>query len=331
MEASTSCACETMVRSKGRSKDKNTIKGKPTSIGYTLYTLAACGYLLAFDLTVTTERRSTDQGVLHSAIINLVRPWFNSHHIVFSDNLYTSPALCDHLLREGLFSCGTCRGNRCGLPSTARDDMDRLEKGAVKTWRRGDLQCLAWHDSKPILFLSTFQKIDEIDTRESKRGPRPRPGVIKPYIAHEYNQHKCHVDTVDQLRQSYAILRRHRKTWPALAWWLVDMCVINAYTLYCVNTKTVISQLQFRRALLQQLWETYGSASTTHAHSGRPVAVSTLNSHWPTRADKMLDCAHCSSRSSQRVRTKTECKSRGVHLCVDDCFEQYHVKRFRLS
>jgi hypothetical protein len=322
---------ETMVRFKGRSKDKKTIKGKPTPIGYKLYTLAACGYLLAFDLAITTDRRSTDQGVLHSAVVSLVQPWFNSHRILFLDNLYTSPALCDHLTREGLFSCGTCRGNRSGLPPTAKADMVQLNKGAMKAWRRGDLQCLAWHDSRPILFLSTFHKIDDIDTRESKRGPRPRPGVTKPYIVHEYNQHKCHVDTVDQLRQSYAIQRRHRKTWPALAWWLVDMCIINAYTLYCVNTKTVLSQLEFRRALLQQLWDTYGSASTTHVHPGRPVALTVFDGHWPTRADKVLDCAHCSSQSSQRVRTKTECKCCGVHLCVEDCFEQYHVKLFRPS
>jgi Transposase IS4 len=227
---------ETMVRFKGKSKDKTTIRGKPTPVGYKLYTVASHGYLLAFDLSISTDRRPTEQGVLHSAVVRLVQPWFNTDRIVFFDNLYTSPALCDYLKREGLYSCGTCRTNRVGLPPTAKHDMEQLDKGEMKAWRRGDLQCLAWHDSKPILFLSTHHKVDKVVTLEGKRGPRPRPGVTKPQIVHEYNQHKCHVDTVDQLRQSYAIQRRHRKTWPSLAWWLVDMCIINDPAV-CMNAR----------------------------------------------------------------------------------------------
>lgn len=318
---------ETMVRFKGRSEDKTTVRGKPTPIGYKIYTLASYGYLLAFDLATVTDRRPTDQGVLHSAVMKLVQPWLQSDRILFFDNLYTSPALCDHLRREGLYSCGTCRANRSGLPHNIKQDMEQLDKGEMKAWRRGDLQCLAWHDSKPILFLSTHHKIDEMETLESKRGPRPRPGITKPKIVHDYNQHKVHVDTVDQLRQSYAVQRRHRKTWPSLAWWLVDMCVINAYTLLCIKTKAVISQLEFRQALMKQLWETYGSASTTHAHVGRPTAPTPNTGHWPHHTHKKRKCMRCTRGREGGSQSEVACKQCGVHLCLDPCFEQYHVQQ----
>jgi hypothetical protein len=64
-------------------------------------------------------------------------------------------------------------------------------------------------------------------TVEQDRGPNRPTTVTKPQVVLDYNVHKCHVDTVDQLRQYYAMQRRSLKNWPSLAWWLLDMCIIN--------------------------------------------------------------------------------------------------------
>lgn len=162
-------------------------------------------------------------------------------------------------------------------------------------------------------------------TLEGKRGPRPRPGVTKPQIVHDYNQHKCHVDTVDQLRQSYAIQRRHRKTWPSLAWWLVDMCIINAYTLYCVKTKRVVSQLNFRIELMDQLWDAYGHAATTQQQAGHPTTPASNTGHWPKHSHKKRKCVECTRGREGGSQSEMICERCNVHLCLEPCFKRHHT------
>ena len=83
---------ETMVRFKGRSSFKTVIKGKPTPIGYKLYTIASDGYLLTFHLYRGKGGYAVKQGVIHHTVTQMVLPWRDSHRILFTDNLhYSSP------------------------------------------------------------------------------------------------------------------------------------------------------------------------------------------------------------------------------------------------
>jgi hypothetical protein len=216
---------ESMVRFKGRSAWKTVIKGKPTPIGYKLYTVASHGYLLLFQVYKGKGGYATRQGVIHHSVTQLVQRWEGSNRILFSDNLYTSPALCRHLLAVGLRSCGTARPNRHGLPPNLKASMKALKNGETKAWQSGQLGCLVWRDKQPVLMLSTHHRVDDMTTVEQDRGPNRPTTVTKPQVVLDYNVHKCHVDTVDQLRQYYAMQRRSLKNWPSLAWWLLDMCI----------------------------------------------------------------------------------------------------------
>ena len=319
---------ETMVRFKGRSPWKTVIKGKPTPIGYKLFTVASHGFLLGFEIYKGKGGYATRQAVIHHTVTRLVKRWEGTNRILFFDNLYTSPALCRHLHRVGIRACGTVRTNRAGLPLGSKQlkaVMKALEDGQTVAWQSGDLGCLAWQDNKStVLMLSTHRRVDVMASAEQQRGSNQPSTVTKPQVVLDYNIHKCHVDTVDQLRQYYAMQRKSRKNWPSLAWWLVDMSIINAYTLWCLDTKAEISQLDFRKALLQQLATAYPpphirEQSTVPPHSSRPA-----DGHWPKHTRKKRDCAHCSRLSAQRVRSRTICKQCEVHLCVDPCFELYH-------
>ena len=53
----------------------------------------------------------------------------DSHRILFTDNLYTTPALCRHLLTIGLRSCGTFRANRSHLPPGLKDAIKEIGEG----------------------------------------------------------------------------------------------------------------------------------------------------------------------------------------------------------
>ena len=285
---------ETMVRFKGRSSWKTVIKGKPTPTGYKLYTVASHGYLLTFDIYRGKGGYAVRQGVIHHTVTQLVRRWSGSHRILFTDNLYTSPALCRHLLTMGLRSCGTFRPNRSHLPAGLRDAMKSLGEGETKAWQSGQLGCLVWCDKQPVLMLSTHHRVDDMVSVQNDRGPNQPPIVIRPQVVLDYNVGKCGVDTVDQLRQSYAMQRRSRKDWPSLAWWLIDVCIINSYTLWRLDTRADIRHLDFRQVLLQQILAAYPPPSIPihlAPSASRSIAA---DGHWPKRVDKKRDCRHCS-------------------------------------
>jgi hypothetical protein len=142
----------------------------------------------------------------------------------------------------------------------------------------------------------------------------------------DYNKHKGGVDTMDQMRHSYAIGRKSKKWWPQLVWWLIDVCIHNAYRLYSQRQQVEIRQLEFREQLAQQLVEQYGQH---RQHIGRPSHTSHQHQqegHWPQSTDEERDCAYCSDRADQRHRSRLRCELCQVHLCID-CFKLYHQAR----
>ena len=284
---------ESMVRCKGRTAWKTTIKIKPTKTGYKLYTVGADGYLLGFTIYRGKGGYDTPHAAIHHKVVELVRPWANANRILYFDNLYTSPKLCDDLLQMGIRSCGICRSHRSGLPPRIGAAMKRLGKGEHKAWQRGQLGCLAWHSAKPILILSTHHRVDHF---VSVTHTDARPPEDKPQVAVDYNFNKGHVDSVDQLRMYYGMERRVQRTWPSLAWWLLDMCIVNAYALWSVDTRTHTGQLHFRQQLMHQLAALFPSARTACSQTSPDVdasAVAVTTNSIPTRRG--------SARSAPRV------------------------------
>ena len=178
---------ETMVRMKGKSAWKTMIQGKPTPIGYKLYTLACLGYLLFFSIYKGKGGYAVKQGVIHHTVTTMVTRWSHSGRILFTDNLYTSPALCRHLLSMGIRSCGTFCPNRKHLPTGLRDAMKSLSTGETKAWQSGQLGCLVWCDKQPVLILSTHHRVDDMVSIVNDRGPSQPPFVIKPQVVLDYN------------------------------------------------------------------------------------------------------------------------------------------------
>ena len=191
---------ETMIRFQGRSKWVTVIRSKPVPVGFKLFTVAADGYLLGFRIFRGKGGYRTKQSVLHHVVVDLVQHWTGVNRTVYFDNLYTSPALCEHLLRLHTRSCGTCRANRHGLPPYIKRVKKRLEKGETRSWQRGQLGCLIWNDSKPVIFLSTHRRVDRLTHIPATSW---RAAMTRPTVAVDYNFNKGHIDQVDQLRSYY--------------------------------------------------------------------------------------------------------------------------------
>ena len=175
---------ESMVRCKGRTPWKTSIKTKPTKTGYKLYTIGSDAYLLAFAIYRGQGGYDTPHKSIHKTVVELVEPWANCNRILYFDNLYTSPTLCDDLLQMGIRSCGICRPNRRDLPPYITATMRQLGKGEYKVWQRGQLGCIAWHSARPILILSTHHRVDHFVTVDHGD---VGPSELKPQVAVDYN------------------------------------------------------------------------------------------------------------------------------------------------
>jgi predicted nucleic acid binding AN1-type Zn finger protein len=117
------------------------------------------------------------------------------------------------------------------------------------------------------------------------------------------------------------------KNWPSLAWWLIDMCIVNAYHIFTLQTHSTLSQLDFRIQLMHQLAAAYPPQRDGEQQGGRRRRGRPSHPHYPTMSTTIADCARCSTQSVHRRRSKYECDHCHVHLCVTPCFKLYHAQQ----
>lgn len=315
-------ADEAMVGFKGRTELKQYIPQKPTKWGYKVWCLVSDGYLLQFQIY---EGKNSGAGAspIGDVVLSLTSPYQHRSHVVYLDRHFTSPSLLDELLRRGFRACGTVRKDRVDLPPLYKQAGKKMQKGEMKYWQKGELGALVWKDRRAVYMLTTHRSPAE--KSNIKRGGSAEETPI-PTAVLDYNKHKGGVDTLDQLRQSYAIGRKSKKWWPQLIWWLIDMCILNAFSLYNQQQQVKISQLQFREQLMQQLVEQYPQERSRIGRPPRSSAPHHDSEHWPRRTDQKRDCVYCSHEPDNRHQSRVQCKLCQVYLCVDPCFELFHKR-----
>lgn len=315
---------EAMIGYKGRDTMKQYIKSKPTRWGYKVWCIASNGYLLNFEIYRGRQQQASDNRSLQQTVIDMVHPYRNKHHILFLDNLFPSPALFDHLEQLGIRSCGTLRPNRQGLPVGLVNQGKALGKGEMRGWQRGNLGCLAWNDRRPVYFLSNHINILTTVSFDEARNDGSIVTITKPKVVHEYNIHRGEVDRADQLHTNYAIGRKSLKNWPRLAYWLIDMCIVNSYRIFLLQTHSTITQLEFRVNLMHQLGAEYQPHVVHEQQPSPPVRGRPSSAHYPKRSSTRRDCVYCSEGRTKRVRTNIVCDHCNQHMCVFPCFKLYH-------
>jgi Transposase IS4/DDE_Tnp_1-like zinc-ribbon len=215
--------------------------------------------------------------------------------------------------------------NRKELPTDLLTTASQLDDLEYTYRQRGELGALVWKDRRLVYLLTTHISPANTTTveRRSEDGSMVQRSV--PTAVADYNKHKSGVDTIDQLHANYSIGRKSKKWWPRLVWWLIDMCIINAYSLYQQKRQVQISQLEFRQELMQQLVETHRQE---RSRIGRPPSIphsQQQQSHWPQHTNRERDCVYCSHQPGSRRQSRIQCKLCNVHLCINPCFELYHT------
>ena len=182
-----------------------------------------------------------------------------------------------------------------------------------------------WKDQRTMWLLYSHCSPGEASSLERWSDAGARVSLGCPRAIRDYFYHSRSVDVINQLHYSYLIGRRSRKAWWRLAWWLIDMCIVNAFQLWSIR-KEAPQHLDFREQLMHTLVKLFGSnREAVQASRGANASVTLVKDHYLVQAGVERECAQCSQRPFKRVESRYKCFKCDVHLCVDNCFPRYHA------
>lgn len=315
---------ESMVSFRGRSDIKQFVPGKPHPHGYKIWVLANENYMLQLQLY---EGKIAAGSSIHDMVLQLTQLYRHNNHVLYIDTLFTSPTLVASLFNVGIRVCGSVKRNRIGMPSAATltpAQLLAIPRGAHLQMQRSDLTLCAWRDKKLILLLYNHIDPNLLTTMQRWDEDGAIYQLACPQAIHDYFHHARAVDVINQLHYSYLPGRKSRKCWTRLVWWLIDICILNAYRLWQVQHPDE-RHLTFRMQLAHELMECLPPDRRPQRTAHPPPGGATLaKDHYSLLSDARGDCIHCSDREDRRVTTRHICAKCGVHLCEGACFAVYH-------
>lgn len=316
---------EAMVAFKGKVRIKQYIPAKPHKWGYKIYCLCSDDYLLHFEIYEGKEEAKSELGSTVDMILRFVKGYEDKELVLFADSWFTSPKLMNVLKEKGIRLCGSCRRNRAGLPKISDSDIESLHQGEWLQRQKGDMSLAVWKDKKVMRLLYNHCSPQEVSSLQRYDDFGKKVAFACPLAVHDYFLYARAVDVFDQLHYGYLTGRKSKHCWSRLAWWLIDSCIINAYKLWSF-THSGAHQLSFRIALMNELLSQYHShrralQETAHHHTGIPL----VQDHYPVRSATESDCVVCSQQPHKRARSRVVCHACHVHLCLGECYAQYHA------
>ena len=328
---------EAMIPFKGRSTLKQYMPLKPVKRGIKVWAMsdAQNGYMSAFEIYTGKKGTAVEKKLGSRVVKTLLSPNTNTYRYLYFDNFFTSVDLLLHLLRCGLYGCGTFRTNRHGFPAALKVLVKRGlgQRGHSKTFQSGHLTASIWQDNKPVAVVATnsHPTISTSVPRRNRDGSRME--VTCPQSVALYNKFMGGVDRNDQLRGYYNVRMKCRKLYKYIFWFLLDVSITNSYILYkCfASEERKISDLKsFGVELAKSLVADYCSRK----RPGRPSTSAPVKRfcavHFPTQgAEKGRRCHYCYKYKHTRHETVWYCKDCNLFLCHNgregDCFLQYHT------
>jgi hypothetical protein len=317
---------EAMVGFKGRSSIKQYIPSKPHKWGYKIYCLASDDYLLQFEIYEGKELHPSVPGPIHDTVLRLMLPYQHQQFIVFTDQWFTSTTLLSSLQQRGIRTCGAVNRKRRGLPDIEESSIKQLQRGDYMKRTKGDMSFIVWKEATPVRLLFNHISSDKVASLPRWNANHEQIQLPCPQAVRDYFYHARSVDVVGQLHYSYLIGRKSRKSWWRLVWWLIDMCIVNAFILYRMQHHG-ITQLAFRQQLMHELVYLFGAnRNAIQVSRGANVSVALAKDHYPEHSGVQRDCKVCSKQPLHRKTSMIICHSCQVHLCIGECFALFHAR-----
>lgn len=317
---------EAIAAFKGRSPIKQYIPSKPHKWGYKMYCLASDDYVLHFEVYEGKEEHPSAHGATYDTVMRMVAGFEHKQHVLYIDSYFTSPDLLAALKQRGILCCGSVRRNRRGMPPITKEQIRHLGKGEWIKRQQGDTNLAVWKDQKDVWILYNHTSPLNAATLDRWDDSGHKVSIGCPQAVHDYFFKARSVDVSNQLHYSYPTGRKAMRAWPRLAWWLIDISIVNAFKLWSIG-KHRPKQLDFREQLMHSLVHLFGSnREAVQASRGANASVALVKDHHLVRTQQQRDCSYCSHQPAHRVTSTYKCSSCGVHLCIDKCFTLYHTR-----
>lgn len=322
-------------------------KNKPTKFGLKVFVLSDCtnGYMYNFmpyfgkqEVIPNSSLLKTTQIVKYLAesviLKDAANPTKGLH--VYTDRFYTSPELAAELLERNIFLTGTVLTNRSGLPDKLKASQRKMKRGDIRSQRKGDTLVVSWRDKRVVTMLSSNNKGSKQHMKYvASKGPN-QP-VMKPDIVLDYTQHMGAVDRSEHFISSYKFLRKARKSYRKMFFWLLEVSIINSYLLYKnvqeAKGKIPTTHFEFRYSLVNSLVKEKVAQPQPNKKMGRqpqgpPEQRLDGKQHFLGRRPRGTRCVVCYKHGIRRESIYF-CKtcSNTPNLHPEDCFEAYHTKR----
>ncbi|XP_047004819.1 piggyBac transposable element-derived protein 4-like [Schistocerca americana] len=213
---------ESMVAFKGRTSLKQYMLMKPAKRGYKIWCLADAntGFISNFDVytgkSVASRQEFKDCQMCEKVVLELCKPFFNSNRNAIFDNFFSTFRLMKELRKRGLYSCGTVRGNRKGLPPFLASKSPSLNHGEFTFAVKSGVAAVKWHDSKAVCLISTAHNPKDVVFIKRKLKDGSTISISCPEVVHAYNSTTGGVDRFDQLQERYMVGRQSVKWWHRL-------------------------------------------------------------------------------------------------------------------
>ena len=130
----------------------------------------------------------------HATVTDLTRKTEGRAHKLYTDNFFSSLELFDDLAKKQIYSCGTVRPNRRGMPQDLAPKRPKLKRGDIHVRTRADLTAILWQDKRGICMLTNIHNAPAEGNFCSEGGT-----AIKLQFVMDYNHYMGYVDNGDRM------------------------------------------------------------------------------------------------------------------------------------
>jgi len=328
------CIDESLLLYKGRCYFKQYIPSKRSRFGIKLFLLCDCETNYVLDFIIYTgqktniSRSNTAIGISGDVVMTLLQPYLGKGHTLITDNWYTSLYTLLHENKTNAF--GTVRKNRKKMPHIE----EKLKRGEMCYRSTDILLAMKWHDKKEVWMLSSAHAAALIETE--KRDYRTGLYKKKPSCIADYNSNMGAVDRVDMILSTLNSLRKTIKWYKKLFFHLLDLAIYNAYILYQKSTASKQKFSEFHLALIKDILKKYFQQRSMVGGGKRKsedLPFRLIDRHFPSKCPNRAGTTQLSRKkcvvcvkNKRRSDTRYECRKCDVGLCIDNCFEIFHIQ-----
>ena len=143
---------EHMIKFKGQHSMNQYMPLEPIKRGFKMWFRndSATGYFFPFDI-YTGKKENREGRRSENVVMQFFRSLIGTNVRLYFDNFFTTPSFIFKFKVDQIYSCGTVRQNRKGMPKNLKKDKE-MKRGGLDRRQSEGIHLFKWMDTKGALF-----------------------------------------------------------------------------------------------------------------------------------------------------------------------------------